>query len=1729
MEENNFVEGLVMDSPLYQTKNTVLTDALNIRLLTMDGNEYILQTIDGNKITGETNSLLKDDYVSIGVKVYAGIAYIISALFNNGVFVSGEIGTYPSPNYNNAFINPNGNWEGSIIYEYKPLQNFKSDYISGGEALLTIGDFNSSLFNFDINHPVYDIEIQNSYDDTVNVIFTDFFNVPRLINTRIAFRGNRYEIINRRGVDSNIYNNESFQTTMKLQQQSRKIVNVEFALHGSGELQAGNYSYYFYYESEEGFRTPIKFQSQQIFVYDGTSVNSIKGLGRNNVTSEYLKTTKSNILALSNLDTQFPYLRVIYTYTSGQVGEVTVTRLIDKRITFSEYLEFEHFGIETYQNLQLEELNLLDASIVRARTITQLNNRLFLGNIEQRTYPIENLELFTSKIIVNQRIKQVGIELDTNEDFRKLYNPINFSTIVNQSHANSKCLYYRLGYWAEESYILGVIYIMNDGSESPVILLPAKDLLSTNTNLPKGLFRTRQRGIGLVNTPTAETANHIYLELDFNQAINEVGLPTDTIGFKVVRSRRNRNAITQGYVVNTVPVPLADYLAFDTDGQTLESYGDRTPYKVTGGRNAKLIPTPGFQFEAAMAREGEGDGNKSDDKKQSGVYAGIFNGIHYIGAKNGELFDYDKRYFAFYSTDVIVKEEEYAKRFSANDFKIKYLHQLDTINSIRARSVVENGSDGEDNFNIMTCHKPYRYNFTNTSVSNIKADYCYGHLDQTNLSGFTSVVKTNLLSNTDFLNGSEGSNNDFLELRATYNGYVGIVHETDKTLYNSITERNNAVDNSDVTMVAYESMNNTSPYVAAFKGRNYNQLQQRQIIEIANIYDSGGIRDSAQLNSIYNVDTEVFSPITNTIYWNRAKADETKASYIYGTAQFLFDGQVDGLITNTYDKTLEARSNVLEVFGGDCFIGLCFRKVDMNQAQRDDTTIGGYDMNIGNYLCIVTESNENPYLRNEELFDINEEGNRSFAPIYTTNQNYQNALTVFNKGNSNHNWRFYRQPETDGYNRGYGTTETFKTYLYTLNVPFVRNKFNTRIYYSDLFVNNGFDNAYRYIQAASYKDYNIHLGAIVRIIGRDNGLVCVHENGIELIPISQRTIINNDGTTAGQIFVDSIGILPEPSNTSIITDEYGSMWQGSIIKTDNTIYGVDVERERVWRINNGLELISEFAVQKWINSYFNQYKGQIPIIANRDVKTYFDIKTKDVWFVFYNQTITDCDECGTVFFQNLEKYANGVSTGLIVKNEESNLNYIAPFSGTCPYPNQTPSGNICGINQAKINNLCINDNILILNYRNNNAGANAIDSAIIEINPANYGLLNQQHFYNGLQVILPQPKTNGTVVLLDVSNPNLCLTESRWTSNMNPSKTIIAKEYTDEYVYSGRLNLISSSINYTTKTFTIGLEWIWKNLTYAQLQFDDVLYNASDLFVTITSPNGQVFTLSMIGTEINYYTRQDLLSYVYGVSGIYTIRIELYHRLIPIKIGIDFDYNNCLEPLICDSENNCWCEKPTIIDMKSKESVLMGDYTFYVTIPSVINNEEWLGRDAKCVNVDVKGLTIQFNERLNKWVTFTSCEPIEMFNLFDRLHSFSLKNSEQIWEHHQDNFSNFYGVQYKSYFDYVVGADSIGVAKMFDNMEIISNDERPEQIVINTDKEINLTQNIVPRISNSIILANQDYRESYHYITIGKNVINTPTTYQRVRDKYAKFRVIYNGARQFIIRGIKTLIRQSYA
>ena len=89
---NTFNKGLQLDTHPMVQGNDSLTDCLNGTLVTMNGNEVILQNDMGNRRVD--NAFLPAGYQPVGIKEFGGIIYVAAY---NPITNRSQIGSFPSP------------------------------------------------------------------------------------------------------------------------------------------------------------------------------------------------------------------------------------------------------------------------------------------------------------------------------------------------------------------------------------------------------------------------------------------------------------------------------------------------------------------------------------------------------------------------------------------------------------------------------------------------------------------------------------------------------------------------------------------------------------------------------------------------------------------------------------------------------------------------------------------------------------------------------------------------------------------------------------------------------------------------------------------------------------------------------------------------------------------------------------------------------------------------------------------------------------------------------------------------------------------------------------------------------------------------------------------------------------------------------------------------------------------------------------------------------------------------------------------------------------------------------------------------------------------------------------------------------------------------------------------------------------------------------------------------
>lgn len=348
--------------------------------------------------------------------------------------------------------------KGNLVYEYNPFRNYRltkeETIIENGQPVIyksgSLVDFDTdaSDLGFDLNHPVM-ITPQYSYDGSVNLILNDGNNIPRLINSRFTSVGkNRYKIIDRAGSnDTNIYNQgDQFDIDTSLYKRIIKIPNVEFyGVLDGGNLKIGNYTFYFKYADADGNETDFVAESGMVAVFIGNSKQTIRSGSRDEISY------KSVQFNLSNIDSAYNYVTVYYTRSTSSYGEpaVTTAHKLDRTYLVNNAGNCNIIinGFETVIDLALSDINVQYniAKAVEAQTACQ--NMLFLGNVHKPDIPYSEL----SDLALRFCPKEHATVNPEGWDYR---DPIT--------------IYKYTGYWDEEIYRTGIVFILPDNSLSPV-------------------------------------------------------------------------------------------------------------------------------------------------------------------------------------------------------------------------------------------------------------------------------------------------------------------------------------------------------------------------------------------------------------------------------------------------------------------------------------------------------------------------------------------------------------------------------------------------------------------------------------------------------------------------------------------------------------------------------------------------------------------------------------------------------------------------------------------------------------------------------------------------------------------------------------------------------------------------------------------------------------------------------------------------------------------------------------------------------------------------------------------------------------------------------------------------------------------------------------------------------------------------------------------------------------
>jgi hypothetical protein len=1711
--QNTFEEGIVQDFSNYQTPPNVLTYAENAEFITHQGNENVIQTNRGNTYLSQ----LKPNYTCIGVKDVDGIAYIISAEYNadrQSFTGRGEIGTFPSPDYEGLLQDPNrpNEYECAIIDQYSPLRNYCNLTNPNYSQLLdyiNYGEFNAAEFTFNINQPC-EVELQKSYDNSMNIVFTDNYNPIRIVNSAFSVLPNKKaKIIFRTQIkDTNFYSSLNFNNTIKLVLQSTLITKLTFngLLESTlGSFPTGNYKFYFRFATVDGNNTNIVSESSMVSMFHGNSVVSTRG-------GKGLDDTKDNVnkvikFRLDNIDTSYSYVQVSYVYSYGKVVSAQFGYTIIKKYPITDtFYEFTFTGQEDKVNEDLNNFPVDFLDVDTARSICQIRNRLFIGNIKISQYNYELLKLHANKITTTYEIKKIpafGVT-QSNGGYDIEYLDAISGSVDRFGYNNSNNIYYNLGYWGGETYSFGIVYIYSNGSTSPVIPIRGIDNFDT---IATPSYSYKSFNIDLFDTTNLENVQGVYrfpkrdlfagvleasqfnvLGVKFNFPIGEPQ-PEGTIGFYMVRTNRKEDVLTQGYMIDTLLVPTLHKSPYDTGGPGGDLYGSQLQNYNNAGvgnahwkfdafefdtsdvkrpnstnfsmANSKFIPAFGYMLESLGLFEADVDDEETDDDGNSNEVGknpylngggdskwGVTNGLLGPTKYHGRWTPFEEQYkrFAFYSNDLSVNKTIYSQKLAGVSF---YLHTLGQANLKMYYPNKTRYSKNNSTSSTFSLLKTVSHTFVGpTFKRNLKASLDYVFQDSAGVSPnvfssqaeFTAVVKIN-----DF---AEDNDRQYTYHPLTFEDYIGVKLSERYPITNRYS---NDISNIGVPSDVSTLYDGKEGMLAGFTPSEYNPSNTLVSNRIINIYKTDFLNKTVRqdiFKNKYQPANEQYFAITDRYYF-----PSTKPS----TGNF-------NVLTN----------DTITAFQGDCFINVGYKKIYRNNAKNVSRTEINSDESakttrLGYTISIVTENNYNYSSREPELVEVEELRKRSFFP-------YNMSFTTGEGdpfGGSNP-FSEYNLLETKQANIGfeYSSMGRFTIALDT-SLPYITNRFETRVVFSNLNVKNSFINSYRYLQHSSKQDYDSQYGEIVAIKEfQGDKLFIIQERELSYIPIDERQLLNND--TAASIYISEGQVLN--SRNAYVGNGYGTRWQFSIVSTGESIYGVDINNHKIWRFNGQLQLISDFRLQTLLVKVQNELVNKNITLLNNEVYGFYDGNKNNVHFTFIN----------------------------------NNYDLITIYAGD--YCCEQISG--------------IGGSILTLetNYIRGIVSNIQSTSVDIDINSPGWGY--------------------------DTTDPN------------DGGKSVTTNFSTIAFTFSYTTTYIVNMFAYPAQM--AGLFYGGNSICVGHINSRN-LWGGFEIYV-----NG-VATMSALPAYVIPDGVESLHIWTVDSLGNITLTINGLNIPLPPYPILPPSSTNTYKGWLSDRNSgfglytnvSFYYDAPAPPPITSCVPVTVDKISGYKIAEIKSPKEEGSFKHH-----------IAWNEQQGgngRWTTYYTWYPSRAFSITGDLHSFPLtSNTEQIWQHHTavtasgiPLYCNYYGEQKEFVIEFVV-VDGLQ-HKVFTNLTIIANEVPPTKIEYTNDNEfkrddvlpypnkIYLEQPILSRYRDryaydkgsldptivGIIHANHEYRENIHYIQIDKNTndklgsINPAKSVfgnnRQIRDKYCRIKITYEGMEYSMIQAIVTKYLESFS
>lgn len=1016
------------------------------------------------------------------------------------------------------------------------------------------------------NNGSVDIEVQEFYDNSINLIVNDEKNL-RIINSGFAINDGKIDIISRNNDNpSNEYYKKNIDQT-NLILSSSNIPQVTSEVVSGGNLMGGNYFFYIKYGTSDTDVTNILGESKVISIFHGDTLKTTCG------TLEDERVNKSIKLTISNVDTSYSKVYLYYSRYTSDTNGIKLEKyykITDAYNINSSDIDIIITGDEEVEEITEEDINIQYHNIQSVKSIAQNQGMLFLAGLK-------TVDVKFDKTLEEYSLTNVSISAAV----KTLSDPVKIDYSSGTGYCNPTTIADNSGYWPEDFYRLGIVYIYKNGETSCVynikggLLYAGNNIVDDKFENNYGVFYTTVDN----NFYTHEADKYISLnaELQLSEEFKTYLTNSGVCGYFIVRQQRDPLNITQGIITRVEE--RTGFPSLRYHGPTYyneDNPKNADPYAFIESKNERdwvesflMHPLDYYQrhFKDHLFGIADNCVNEKEDWFLRLIPliwgSGYWNNI----AKDGIMSELYGHYGILNLDSYCVNQLQ--SLFSANEFIVRPVGRC--VNRILGNTNKEKGQSRQV---IQT-----ELNSLNNS-SSVKVPLIYVPWDT------PSIYYNNLHFSTRAGNAETTSSIEYIKLYCD---------DSDRDYYDRL---HNKQGNASILR------GNAVPYIGICK---YNDDIEKVLTP----------------NDLVNIRT-----VDNLYHLNNIYSDDD----LLTIEREILKRKNDNSPFYAISPRVKLENNNITLHGGDCFINTVTIRMQTNfidpETQTNDSIVDPDGWNK-NYKGISSEDVTDWTKINRS--DIN---SVKIGTWYTFKyrSNYNLGIRSEDKSNSEEiskmgNWRsFYpkidinptsagKVPETSLLNLGLSSVLSARRYYNysSEDLPYSNNNYANRIMFSNMYVNGAFENGYRVFQGLSYRDYTREYGSITKILSLGQSLFTVFENGCAIIPINEKALIN---TTEGQsIHMYGAGVLPE--QITVVSQNFGSKWKESVIMTPNGIYGVDTDAKAIWRYDShrGFMIISDQRIKSYLDGQIKLENTKF-INGIQQVRTHYNSSKKDVMFTF---------------------------------------------------------------------------------------------------------------------------------------------------------------------------------------------------------------------------------------------------------------------------------------------------------------------------------------------------------------------------------------------------------------------------------------------------------------------------------------------------------------------------------